>query len=630
MFQTQLQQVQFLDKYSRWVPELKRRETWDETVDRVMAFFFDHITSFKDSAHKEIPWKELEEGMLKLEALPSMRTVQMAGPALAREHLCAYNCAALPLKDWRAFSELLYILMQGTGCGFSVEDRFISQLPVIQAPSSTTATVTYIIEDTTEGWCNALLAALEETAHGHTIEFNYSLIRPQGTPLSTKGGRASGPEPLRQLLNTVVAKVRSRAGRRLSSLDCHDIACLCGSIVQVGGVRRAAEISLSDLDDTDLRDAKRGAFWETAPHRAMANNSAVYEDKPDAKTFLHEWLSLIESGTGERGIFNRGGLNQQIPARRLKRDDWLVNPCGEIILRPFGLCNLSIAVARAEDTFESLSRKVRLAAIWGTLQSTLTNFSYVREDWRTNAEEERLLGVDINGQMDAPHLFEWATDLVRYKNTVIETNAQFANLLGISPSVATTCVKPSGNSSQLLDCSSGLHPRYASYYIRRLRIGAHTPMGAWLRHQGVPWHPEVGQSVDEMTVMVVEFPVKAPEGAKTRHDFTAVQMLNYWRDLKKFYTEHNPSITCYVEDHEWPRVGAWVYENWDLVGGLTFLPKDGGQFILMPYEEISQSEYEKRVATFPALDFTALQKFETEDTTTINQEYSCLGGQCDI
>lgn len=630
MFDTQLQKVVYLNTYARWNPGLKRRETWEETVYRVLEFFQEHIRNNFPNAQASIPWRNLEEGMLRLEALPSMRTVQMAGPALAREHLCAYNCAALPLKDWRAFSELLYILMQGTGCGFSVEDRFISQLPVIVPPAPNAKPRTFVIDDTTEGWCDALKFALEGTANGFIIEFDYSRIRPQGAPLSTKGGRASGPEPLRQLLNTVVAKVRSRAGRRLSSLDCHDIACLCGSIVQVGGVRRAAEISLSDLDDIDLRDAKRGAFWETAPHRAMANNSAVYEDKPDAKTFLREWLSLIESGTGERGIYNRGGLNEQIPARRLKRDDWLVNPCGEIVLRPFGLCNLSIAVARAEDTFESLSRKVRLAAIWGTLQSTLTNFSYVREDWRTNAEEERLLGVDINGQMDAPHLFEWATDLVRYKKMVIETNAQFANLLGISPSVATTCVKPSGNSSQLLDCSSGLHPRYAPYYIRRLRIGAHTPMGAWLRHQGVPWHPEVGQSEQEMTVMVVEFPVKAPEGAKTRHDFTAVQMLNYWRNLKEFYTEHNPSITCYVEDHEWPQVGAWVYENWDLVGGLTFLPKDGGTYLLAPYEEISKEEYDKRTAAFPQLDFELLKTFDTHDTTTVNQEYACLGGSCDI
>jgi ribonucleoside-diphosphate reductase alpha chain len=428
------------------------------------------------------------------------------------------------------------------------------------------------------------------------------------------------------------AKLLSRQGGQLSPLDCHDIACMCGSIVQVGGVRRAAEISLSDLNDTEMRDCKQGVFWDKSVFRSMSNNSAVFEAKPSSADFLQEWLSLVKSGTGERGIFNRGQINHQIPSRRTKRDDWLTNPCGEIFLRPYGLCNLSVAVARPEDTFETLEQKVRLATIWGTLQSTLTNFQYVRPAWRQNAEEERLLGVDITGQWDCPLLLD---DFSRWdilsdlRNTAIMTNAKFSELLGINPSVAVTCVKPSGNSSQLLDSSSGLHPRYSLFYIRRLRIGANAPIGKWLRDSGIPWHPEVGQSAEDMSVMVVDFPCKAPSGAFTRENVSAIDMLDYWRDWKLYYTEHNPSATIYVADDEWVEVGAWVYKNWEDIGGLTFLPKDGGTYTLAPYEEITEAQYQELVAKMPQLDFDALRRYETSDSTELNRDYACQGS-CEL
>jgi ribonucleoside-triphosphate reductase len=634
-FQTPIQSLQFYDKYSRWNAELGRRETWEETCNRVLAFFKEEVGVDKLTFEE---WDELFCAMFHLEAMPSMRIVQMAGPALQRCHVGAYNCAYLPLDSWDAFGELLYVLMQGTGCGFSVELEVVDQLPRIRKQTGGKV-ATYTVPDSTQGWCFALVHGLKTWAAGSDIDFDFSKIRPQGAVLKTKGGRASGPEPLKQLLHFAKDKLLKAQGRRLDPIDAHDIACYCGHIVQVGGVRRAATISLSDLDDRDMRDAKAGQYWLHNVQRAMANNSVAYTERPKSTVFMEEWLSLAKSGTGERGIFNRGGLKSQLPKRRKKVNDFGVNPCGEIILRPRQFCNLSIAVARAGDTQESLARKVRLAAIFGTLQSTLTKFQYLPESWKKNCEEERLLGVDITGQMDAEILRPGEIEHDRVGRTsllqilqyeAVKTNAEFAQRLQIPASAAVTCVKPSGNSAQLFNCSSGLHPRYAQHYIRRLRIGAYTPIAKLLKDAGVPWFPEVGQSADAATVLVFEFPVAAPAGAPTRHDLSAIQQLDNWLDWKDHYTEHNPSVTIYVNDEEWPAVGAWVYENFDSIGGLSFLPKDGGMYELAPYEEISAEEYSKRTAALPAIDFSRLSEYEKEDMTEINREYACSGDKCEM
>jgi ribonucleoside-diphosphate reductase alpha chain len=529
--------------------------------------------------------------------------------------------------------------MQGTGCGFSVEQHYVAQLPVIKAQIEPIVARSFAIKDTTEGWCQALVRGMRVWAEGEDIEFDYSAIRPFGTPLKTKGGRASGPEPLRQLLNMVRAKMLSARGRKLSTLDCHDIACMCGSIVQVGGVRRAAEISLSDLNDKEMRDCKSGPFWESSPWRAMANNSAVYTERPSAEVFLDEWKALVKSKTGERGIFNRTGAIKQMPLRRSRAAYVGVNPCGEVVLRPREFCNLSIVVARAGDDQDDLRRKVKLAATWGTIQSTLTDFNYLRNDWKTNCEAERLLGVDITGIQDNPHLrytnktpkrLRRQEFLRELRDLAVETNSQLAHQLGINPSVAVTCVKPSGNSSQLLDCSSGLHPRYAAYYIRRLRIGSGSPIATLLLEAGVPHQPEVGQDPHNPAVWVFEFPVASPPGAVTRHDMTALDQLENWLDLKLDYTEHNPSCTIYVGDAEWMEVGAWVYKHWDEIGGLSFLPKDGGIYQLAPYEEISAQKYSILAQQMPTIDFSRLSVIESADTTELQREFSCTGDRCEL
>ncbi len=632
-FVTPIQALQYYDKYARWNPELGRRETWQESVFRVISFFHKELDKRKIEMPHDV-WEELQNGMLEMRAMPSMRILQMAGPALERCNVGAYNCAYLPIDSWASFGELLYILMQGTGAGFSVELDYVDSLPRIKRQKGDKPKK-YTVPDTTEGWCFALTKGLETWAAGEDISFDFSRIRPQGTVLKVKGGRASGPEPLRQLLEFTKTKLLASQGRRLDPIDAHDIACFCGQIVQVGGVRRAALISLSDLEDRDMRDAKNGQFWLNNVQRSMANNSAVYHERPKPGIFLEEWLCLLKSGNGERGVFNRGGLTAQIPSRRKKNKEFGVNPCGEIILRPRQFCNLTIAIARPGDTESDLHAKVRLATIFGTMQSLLTDFHYIPPKWRENCEEERLLGVDITGQMDCEilrpsELRDRSDLLLALKNTVVNTNIEFAELFNIPQSAATTCIKPSGNSAQLFNCSSGLHPRYAQYYIRRLRIGAYTPIAKLLKDTGVVYHPEVGQTLENASVLVFEFPVAAPEGAPTRHDLSAVQQLDNWLAWKLFYTEHNPSVTIYVSDHEWPTVGAWVYEHFDKIGGLSFLPKDGGLYELAPYEEISKEEYNRRAKALPAIDFAKLSDYEKEDMTEVNREFACTGDRCDV
>lgn len=630
MFKTDLQKVQYLDKYARWNETLGRRESWDETVDRVMNFF--HSTTVKHGVENVLSREEmaqLRQGMMNLDVLPSMRIVQMAGPALERCNVGAYNCAYLPLKDWRAFSELLYILMQGTGCGFSVEQQYVDQLPVIQPQKGNGILNIHVVADTTDGWCNALEFGLKNWAAGSDVSFDYAEVRPYGAPLKTKGGKASGPEPLKNLLDFARKLLLEHQGRKLSSLNAHDLACYCGSIVQVGGVRRSAEISLSDFDDDRMAKAKRANFWDLAPERAMANNSAVYNSKPTMGKFMAEWTRLMESGTGERGIFNRGSLYRQIPERRAEDHTFGLNPCGEIVLRPFEFCNLSIAVARPNDGIADLTRKVRLAAKFGVIQSLLTDFNYIRPDWAVNCQEERLLGVDITGQMDCP-MFSYDAENVysQLRDVAVSEATRLSERLGIPQPAAVTCVKPSGNSSQLLDVSSGIHPRFSEFYIRRLRIGSSSPVSKLLIDAGVPHFPEVGQPPDNPTVWVFEFPVESPVGARTRAHTTALGQLNQWLLCKRFYTEHNPSCTVYIKDDEWMEVGAWVYKNWHSIGGLSFLPYDGGVYQLAPYEAIDVHEYNRRVKAWPKIDFTKLD--ESTDTTELNREYACSGDRCEI
>lgn len=968
-FPTELQAFQFADKYSRYNEAKGRRETWPEAVDRVIGFFQKSLEPDSEidklSPLLRSEWDMLRDGMLNMEAMPSMRVLQMAGPALERCHSGAYNCAYVAIDHLSKFSELLYVLMQGTGVGFSVEAEFVSDLPKIRRQSGEPKQV-HVVEDSTEGWCDALLQGLQGWFRGVDIDFDYSKIRLAGAPLKTKGGRASGPGPLRELLAFTRNRILANQGRRLSTLDVHDIACFCGRIVEVGGVRRAAEISLSDLDDVAMRTAKFGNFYEAEPQRAMANNSAVYDEKPSAVDFMAEFLSLAQSGSGERGIFNRGGLFKQIPKRRARKtfgvnpcqpgwatvltrdgirtlddvgvgsevwsgrrwtaivnkvatgdkqvnayhttsgifygtenhrvvsdgskieakdatridlavgaygpvsiapedvmdglivgdgsvhkasgdlvylcigkDDgdyftseisgligrqfdetgWVVNTtitaddlpftfdrqipdrfkyatrdrvagflrglfsangsvivnasgfsgrvtlkassldvicdvqqmlsslgitsyyttnkakpvdfsngtydckesydlnigtdrvrfqqvigfiqaykndkldkicrpnpsrfaharlatcarvtsvkdiaveavyditvddpghtywtggllvsnCGEILLRDSEFCNLSIAIARPDDTEEDLVRKVWLATIIGTLQSTLTNFKYLSPKWKKNCEEERLLGVDINGQMDCKilrppttfgdqsmsHHLSRMLLLKRLQQVAIDTNKEWATRLGIPQSAAVTCVKPSGNSSVLFNVSPGLHPRHAAFYVRRATVSAVSPMAQLLKVEGVPYQVSYNNNAN----LLFEFPVKTPQGAILKGHLSGLEQLFNWADWKKYYTEHNPSVTITVKADEWLAVGNWVYDNWDIVGGLSFLPASDSVYTQAPYEEITEAEYEKRAAVFPLIDYAKLAYYEHDDQTTVAQDFACVGGYCEV
>jgi len=587
---------------------------------------------------EEVVWR-----VMAIEATDRVETVYCVSEPVTHTFtlaggLLSMNCCFLPIDSYQSFAELLYLLMQGCGVGFSVEKHYNSLFSVVTPPLSVEPTV-YVIPDTTDGWVMALLDGLHMWASGGDSTFDYSHIRPQGTRLKTKGGVASGPEPLRDLL-TFARQVMQKAGqehRRLSTLEMHDLACMCGYIVQVGGVRRAALISLSDLDDAAVRDCKAGSEWMTAaPWRAMANNSAVYEGF-QSDTFEAEWAALMASGTGERGLFNRSGASLTLPARRDGDQRFGLNPCGEIILRPRQMCNLSIAVARPGDTPADLRRKVRLASIFGTIQSTLTKFAFpfAAPEWKQNCEEERLLGVDITGQFDCPLLHPSnpdRADLLRELRTVaVTTNWEFAQRLDINRSTAVTAIKPAGNSSQLLDVSSGIHPRYSQFYLRRLRIGAKTPMAAFLLSSGVPAQPEIGSvDMDDPSVWVFEFPVEAPKQAITRHDLTVLDQLNNWLMWKHQYTEHSVSCTVFVGADEWDATKAWVREHWEDITGLSFLPKEDANhhFALAPYEELTEAEFHERQKAMPVLDFAQLRDYETEDTSAPALDFACVSGVC--
>ncbi len=526
----------------------------------------------------------------------------------------------------------MYISMCGTGVGFSVQSESVQKLPQIKKQTGVKLP-THVVADSKEGWCDALTAGLTAWFEGKDITFDYSLVRPEGARLKIMGGKASGPGPLRQLLDFARGKILEKQGRRLSNIDVHDICCMIGQIVVVGGVRRSAMISLSDLDDVEMRNAKTGQFWVTAPQRTMANNSAIYEQKPSTSEFMDEWLALVKSGSGERGIFNRGSLDKQLPERRVKLNGekypYGTNPCGEIILKSKQFCNLSEIVCRATDTEKTLLEKIRLATILGTYQATLTNFGYLGEEWKNNCSSEALLGVSLTGQWDCPAVRDPKV-LQKLRTESIRVNKIYAKKFGINESTCITTTKPSGTVSQVVDSSSGMHPRHAAYYIRRVRIGKTDSLFRMLKDQAVPVYPEVGFTDDTASTFVIEFPVKAPDGAITKDSISAIDQLEHWKMVKQNYTEHNPSTTISVGSDEWIKVGNWVYENWDFVGGLSFLPRSDHVYQLAPYEEIDKARYDEMIKMVDHIDFSKILAYEQKDETNLKQELACAGGVCEV
>ncbi len=615
--------------YSRWIEAEQRRETWIETVDRYVDYMRENLG--KKLTDEE--YDEVREYILNQKSIPSMRLLQFAGSAARATNVCAYNCSFIAPKEFRDFAEVMYISMCGTGVGFSVESETVQQLPQIKYQKNKKPK-THVIADSKEGWCDALLLGMNTWANGEDVEFDYSKLRPAGARLKTMGGKSSGPEPLRQLLVFTRQKMLSRQGRRLTNIDTHDILCMIGQIVVAGGVRRSAMISLSDLDDTEMRDAKKGQFYLSEPQRSMSNNSAVYRQKPNNEEFLEEWIALVKSKSGERGIFNRGGLATTLPERRLKflKNDVSglgTNPCGEIILQSKQFCNLSEVVARADDTLDTLLDKIRVATILGTYQSTLTNFPYLSKDWKKNCEAERLLGVSITGQWDCPVVRDEKV-LNKLREETIKVNKKYAKRFGVGASTCVTAVKPSGNTSQTVSSSSGMHPRHSQYYIRRVRIAATDSLFKMLKDQSIPYHPEVGQSVDNASTYVLEFPVKSPKGSIFKNDVSAIDQLEHWKKVKLAYTEHNPSTTISVGDDEWIEVGNWVYKNWDIVGGLSFLPRSNHVYQLAPYEECTKEEYEKLYDKVKDIDFAKIVEYEKVDETENKRELACMGGACEL
>lgn len=628
-FRSPLSEFMYYRSFSRWIPNENRRETWIETVDRYMNYMHENL----GAKLTDVEYGDVRDGILRQAAMPSMRLLWGAGPAARAANMVAYNCSFIAPSKLEDFGEIMMLSMCGCGVGFSVEEHSVQRLPQIERQTGKMLP-THVIGDNKEGWANATTLGLRAWFAGNDIQFDYSQIRPAGARLKTMGGKSSGPAPLRDLLTFARKKILARQGRRLRTIDVHDIVCKIGEIVVAGGVRRSALISLSDLDDTDMRFAKSGQFYMTEPQRMMANNSVAYNVKPTCTEFMDEWAALAKNGTGERGIFNRGGLQQQMPARRWKvfapdAETSGTNPCGEIILKSKQFCNLTEVVARSEDTVETLTKKIRLATIMGTYQSTLTNFPFLSKSWKKNCEAERLLGVSITGQWDCPVVRDPKV-LQDLRDEAVRVNKLYAKRFGINQSTCVTCVKPSGELSQLVDSSSGLHPRHAPYYIRRVRIAATDSLFQMLRDQKIPYYPEVGQSKDTATTFVLEFPIKAPQDSVYKNDLTAIQQLEYWKMVKENFTEHNPSVTVSVGADEWIAVGNWVYEHWDMVGGLSFLPREDHVYALAPYEEITEARYNEIKATFPDIDFSQILLYEKDDETKGAKTLACVSGVCEI
>lgn len=628
-FPSLYEEVIFKTRYARWLEEEGRREHWSETVGRLVRYYAAH--SREIGAPLEGPEiEELYQAIYNFEVMPSMRALMTAGPAMDRCHVPAYNCAYLTVDSPRSFDEAMYILMCGTGVGYSVEECYTSQLPRISEEFAKTDTIIRVA-DSKEGWSKAFRELISLLIAGQIPGWDVSLVRPAGERLKTFGGRASGPEPLVSLFEFTVRLFQGAAGRRLTTLECHDLMCKIADIVVVGGVRRSALISLSDVNDDRLRHAKDGYWWDAFGYRGLANNSAVYPNRrPDMETFMREWKALYDSKSGERGIFSRYAC-QAIAGRNNRRDssfEFGTNPCSEIILRPFQFCNLTEVIVRSGDDEESLRRKVRIATILGTIQSSFTDFKYLRKIWRKNCEEERLLGVSLTGCLDHPSILDGRI-LNELRDEAIKTNMEWADRLGIARSTAITCVKPSGTVSQLCDTASGLHPRHSDYYLRTIRADNKDPVTAFLKDAGVYWEADVTKP-DNTTVFY--FARKSPEGSVTRENMDAIKQLEVWELLQDEYCEHKPSATVYVKEDEWLSVGAWVYGKFDKLSGVSFLPYDGGSYRQAPYQEITKDEYETWLAThpLPTIDWDDLRHYETEDHTTGSQELACTGGTCDV
>ena len=613
-------------RYARYQDDKGRRETWDETVQRFVDYIFSRTPVISaNSALKD----ELFTAIKNHELMPSMRAIMTAGKSADRDNTCVYNCSYLPIDDPKSFDEAMFILLCGTGVGFSVEASYISKLPEVPEKLFD-SDHTIAVHDSKEGWAKSLRLLLANLWAGEIPKWDVSNVRPAGARLKTFGGRASGPEPLVDLFKFTVNLFKNAQGRRLNSLECHDLMCKIGEVVVVGGVRRSAMISLSDLDDERIRHAKAGPWWDTAPHRALANNSAVYNETPTVGKFMEEWLSLYNSHSGERGIFNREAARKTVEkyGHRDPNFEFGTNPCSEIILRPYQFCNLSEVVVRHDDNKETLLRKVRLAAILGTIQSTFTKFPYLRKVWQRNTEEERLLGVSLTGIYDNPLLTTQGEELNDLLTTLREearrTNEEFAELLGIPKSAAITCVKPSGTVSQLVDSASGIHPRHSKFYIRRVRGDKKDPLTQFLVNQGVPNEDCVYKPTQ---TTVFSFPQKAPAGI-TRSDVTPQSHLSLWLTFQRYWCEHKPSVTISVEEKDWPSVGAWTWDHFDEISGVSYLPYDGGTYRQAPYEECTEEEYNELKAKIPTVDWTQLK--ENTDNVEGAQMLACSAGVCEI
>jgi len=612
-------------RYARWLEDEGRRESWSETVDRymgnVVGYDIDHDT-----------YNEIRASILALEVMPSMRAMMTAGPALERDNTAGYNCSYLPVDDPKSFDEAMFILLCGTGVGFSVERQFISKLP--EVPELFESDTTIVVKDSKEGWAKAFRQVLALLWAGEIPKWDVSKVRPAGARLKTFGGRASGPSPLVDLFNFAVSVFKEAQGRRLSSIECHDLMCKIGEVVVVGGVRRSAMISLSNLSDDRMRHAKSGNWWDNNPQRALANNSVSYTEKPDSVSFMREWLALVESGSGERGVFNREASKNQA-AKNGRRDsdfEFGTNPCSEIILRPYQFCNLTEVVVRATDSIEDLERKVRCATILGTIQSTFTKFPYLRKVWHRNTEEERLLGVSLTGIMDNQLLTiknkGLEKTLEHLREVAVSTNADWADRLGIPHSAAITCVKPSGTVSQLVDSASGIHPRHSPHYIRTVRGDNKDPLTQFMKDQGIPSEADF-MKPDQTTVF--SFPVKAPQGAIVTDNVSAIEQLNTWLMYQRHWCEHKPSVTINVRKDEWFEVGAFVYEHFDEMSGVSFLPYNEHTYQQAPYQSCTKDDYKKLSKIMPkSIDWAKLSEYEKEDTTASSQTFACTGDVCEI
>jgi len=614
-----------VSRYARWIEDKGRRETWEETVQR----YVDYITE-KVKGH--LPKQQIIDAITKLEVMPSMRALMTAGPALERDNTAGYNCSYLPVDDPKAFDEAMYILLCGTGVGFSVERQYVSQLPEI--PQSLDHVDTVIkVQDSKEGWARALRKLIGHLYMGEVPMWDMSNVRPAGARLKVFGGRASGPAPLVDLFNFTVALFRQNEGKKLSSYDCHNLMCKVGEVVVSGGVRRSAMISLSNLSDGRMRHAKSGKWWETAPQMALSNNSVVYTDKPDGETFLREWTSLVESKSGERGIFNRLSAKDQASkyGRRDPNHDFGCNPCSEIILRPYQFCNLTEVVIREKDRFDDLKRKVMLATILGTAQATLTKFPYLRKIWNKNTEEERLLGVSLTGIMDNPltngkkHGLE--KTLQQLREVAVETNKEWSAIFGIPQSTAITCIKPSGTVSQLVDSSSGIHPRHSSYYIRTVRGDNKDPLTNFMVDSGIPSEADF-MKPDTQTVF--SFPMKSPKNSVVRNDMTAIEQLEMWLLYQRHWCEHKPSVTVSVRDEEWMEVGAFVFKHFDEMSGVSFLPHSDHTYQQAPYQDCTEAVYNDFSSKFGHIDWNKFTDYEKEDNTKSSQTFACSGDSCEI